>query len=101
MYNGPTPPIGTHRYFVALFQQTGPGLVVDAPKSRCKFDVDAFAAQHDLTRKTDIVFKVSVRYTTSQRCSLVSYCSIYVFHDILAVPLRLASTHIEGAAQAP
>ncbi len=61
-YNGPTPPVGTHRYFVALFQQAGPGLAVEAPKSRCRFDVDSFAAQNALTRKADIVFKVPVRW---------------------------------------
>jgi hypothetical protein len=33
---------------------------VAAPQSRCKFDVDAFAAQYGLTKKADIVFKVSV-----------------------------------------
>ncbi len=60
-YNGPTPPVGTHHYHVALFQQTGPGPSPDPPKSRCKFDVEAFADTNGLTRKADVVYTVAVR----------------------------------------
>ena len=106
-YNGPTPPIGTHRYFVALFQQSGPDLTVSAPQSRCRFDVDSFAAQYSLTRKTDIVFKVSVRNClpgSSQpfHCAAAAY-SVLLLHP----PLDRGADHpcstltLSRRAQAP
>nr|ANS56337.1 MFT-like protein [Ephedra przewalskii] len=47
-YTGPKPPIGIHRYVIAVFRQQGPMVLMVAPPVRQNFCTRAFAAQHGL-----------------------------------------------------
>eukprot|EP00795_Rhopilema_esculentum_P007745 gene7745-13578_t len=49
-YQPPSPPSGSgkHRYYFLLYEQNDKTVVIKDPEDRCKFDVDAFAADNDL-----------------------------------------------------
>ena len=49
-YQPPSPPSGSgrHRYYFLLYEQNDKTVYIKDPDDRCKFDVDAFAAENDL-----------------------------------------------------
>jgi len=57
-YSPPTPPSGTHRYYLYLCEQTAP-LSIKAPKSRGDFNTKAFIQQNGLKILATPYFKVS------------------------------------------
>lgn len=62
-YSGPNPPIGTHRYWIQLYEQNGKIETSDLeiPKEseeRIKWNLDQFVEIHQLKKKGDFIFKV-------------------------------------------
>ena len=57
-YEPPTPPSGTHRYFVSVYQQPQK-LEISAPAERGNFDVSAFVAKHALVKIGEKMIRVS------------------------------------------
>lgn len=49
-YAPPTPPSGTHRYFVTLYSQGGPLILQEIPTERGYFNVDTFVQENNLVK---------------------------------------------------
>eukprot|EP00794_Sanderia_malayensis_P001414 gene1414-1566_t len=49
-YRPPSPPSGSgrHRYYFLLYEQNEKTVFMENPEDRCRFDVDAFAAENNL-----------------------------------------------------
>jgi phosphatidylethanolamine-binding protein (PEBP) family uncharacterized protein len=56
-YHPPTPPSGTHRYYVGLFKQKNP--IQPSFPSRTGFSIDSFVNQYDLEENGRKMIKVS------------------------------------------
>ena len=57
-YKPPTPPSGTHRYFVTLYNQSGK-INVSTPRDRGYFNVPAFEKKFGLSKFGEKMVKVS------------------------------------------
>ena len=57
-YMPPTPPSGTHRYYITLYKQSG-RINVSPPSQRGNFDVGGFVAQHTLAKMGEKMIRVA------------------------------------------
>ncbi len=57
-YTPPSPPSGTHRYYVSLYKQPG-RISVSAPPQRGNFDVAGFVETHGLTKIGESMIRVA------------------------------------------
>lgn len=58
-YAPPSPPSGTHRYFIAMYSQAGPLRLEEKPAERGYFNVDNFVAENKLLKVGEFMFEVS------------------------------------------
>jgi phosphatidylethanolamine-binding protein (PEBP) family uncharacterized protein len=58
-YTPPSPPSGTHRYFITLYSQKGPYELIEPPKERGYFNMDAFVQENQLLKVGEAMVQVS------------------------------------------
>ncbi len=56
-YAPPSPPSGTHRYFITMYSQAGPLRLEEKPAERGYFNVDNFVAENKLLKVGEFMFE--------------------------------------------
>jgi len=57
-YLGPNPPIGTHRYFIYLYEQPNKIESIAFEEERIKWNLEQFITLHSLKKKGEFMFRV-------------------------------------------
>ncbi len=56
-YAPPSPPSGTHSYYIAMYSQAGPLKLEEKPAERGYFNVDNFVAENKLLKVGEFMFE--------------------------------------------